>query len=226
MRILLVEDNLLTAKGLKYLLEREGYTVVVATTLAEADLKLAEFSYDLALIDITLPDGEGFDFAKKLQRQHSSCALIFLTARDDETDVVHGFELGADDYIAKPFRSRELLLRIKKRLQRSTASPDSSGVLTYFPARHEVAVAGDVVVLTALESTIFSCLWDNLDHVVPRERLLDEIYAASGKVVNNNTISVYIKRLRHKLQVPGLIETVKNTGYRLRSLTPPSRSSS
>lgn len=220
-RILLVEDDLLTAKGLQYLLERADYLVSLAPDLAGAKLRLAEGRFDLVLLDIMLPDGESFDFARELKVASPSTALIFLTAKDAEADVIAGLKLGADDYIVKPFRSRELLLRIRNHLarHRPAATGLSYGALSLNSENSEVNLGGRIIVLTALETKLLACLLEHAGHVVSRTRLLDEIYAVTGKTVTDNALTVYLKRLRQKLSTPGLIETLKTTGYRLNKLS-------
>lgn len=218
MKILLVEDNPLTAKGLQYLLEREHYDVDVASSLAEAEASLAMQTYRLVLLDVGLPDGDGFALAETLRRQ-AGTAIIFLTAKDDEADVVKGLELGAEDYITKPFRNRELLLRIQKALrpQGNVAQYLEAGNLKLNRATGEAVVDKKSVVLSAVERRLLTCLLENAGQVITRERLLDEIYDASGSLVNDNTLSVYLKRLRQKLGASVQIETIKSVGYRLRA---------
>lgn len=217
MKLLLVEDNPLTAKGLQYLLERESYTVDVANSVSEAEACLATHTYHLILLDVGLPDGDGFSLAQNI-RQTSPAPIIFLTAKDDEADVVKGLELGAEDYVTKPFRNRELLLRIQKALRpkNGLASTITVGQLTLDLAHGDIKLAGSGVALSAVERRLLTCLMENAGQIVTRERLLDEIYDASGSIVNDNTLSVYLKRLRQKLGSDVTIETVKSMGYRLR----------
>lgn len=224
-RILLVEDNPLTAKGLQYLLEREQYQITHVSSLTEARQSLAEHEYDLVLLDITLPDGDSFALAKNL-RDELLAPIIFLTARDDEADIIRGLEIGAEDYITKPFRNRELLLRVRNVLRRGQTVPTkiTVGEITYDPETLEIAVTGQELALSAVERRLLVCLLESAGRIVPRERLLDEIYDASGSIVNDNTLSVYLKRLREKLNLPGAIETVKNLGYRLRASSEPEKS--
>lgn len=214
MKLLLVEDNPLTAKGLQYLLEREQYDVDVASSLAEAEAALAMSRYRLILLDVGLPDGDGFTLAENV-RQKADMAVIFLTAKDDEADIVKGLELGAEDYITKPFRNRELLLRIQKALRPrgAQARPLQAGNLSFDVASGQAIITGKAVNLSAVERRLLICLLENAGRVVTRERLLDEIYDASGSIVNDNTLSVYLKRLRQKLGQEVVIKTVKNLGY-------------
>lgn len=224
-RILLVEDNPLTAKGLTYLLEREHYQVEVASTVESARRMISTGKYDLVLLDVTLPDGNGFDFAERLRREINDLPLIFITARDDENDVVRGLELGAEDYIAKPFRNRELVLRIRGALNRH--QPANSlrevGRFSLNSTTGEILLDQQAINLTALERQLLSCFLAAPEQIIPRERLLDEIWSTSGSIVNDNTVSVYIKRLRAKLGDAAQIETVKNLGYRLRINAPKSQ---
>lgn len=221
-RVLLVEDNLLTARGLEYLLEREKYDIHLAISVTAARAELEQEKFDLVLLDVSLPDGTGFGLARELSDQSLPAerkpAIIFLTAKDDEADVVRGLELGAEDYITKPFHNRELLLRVKKALRKT---PEN--ITRILTTKHitlnldtgETLVDGQKIELTALEIKILACLLEANGAIVTRERLMDEIWTASGSVVNDNTVSVYIKRLRQKLGDVSLIETVKNMGYKL-----------
>lgn len=217
MKLLLVEDNPLTAKGLQYLLEREGYTIDVASSMSDAEACLATHTYHLILLDVGLPDGDGFSLAETAKKA-SSAPIIFLTAKDDEADIVKGLELGAEDYITKPFRNRELLLRIQKalRTKNGLSSTLEVGKLSLDFAHSDIRLSGSSLTLSAVERRLLTCLMENAGQIVTRERLLDEIYDASGSIVNDNTLSVYLKRLRQKLGSEVAIETIKSMGYRLR----------
>lgn len=230
-RILLVEDNPLTAKGLQYLLERESYQVEVARDAKTARERLGA-DFDLVLLDVGLPDGDGFQLAKMLKTNSTAyatnasrlntiktipAAVIFLTAKDREEDIVHGLEIGADDYVVKPFHNRELLLRIQNVLRRKephVAKNLECGGMCLNPETREVMWRGEKIVLTALESQILMSLLEAPNQILTREKILDEIWSASGSIVNDNTVSVYIKRLREKLGTDTIL-TVKNLGYRL-----------
>ena len=214
-KILIVEDNPLTLKGLSYLLERESYQVDAATTSELAQDRLNINHYDLVLLDVSLPDGNGFDLARSLRESNPQVPFIFITALDDETNIVRGLELGADDYVTKPFRNRELLLRIRNALSRQgkTNTEIKIGEFALDPASGTFTVSGQAIPLTALERRLLACLMENSGRIVTRERLLDEIWDASGKTVNDNTLSVYLKRLRGKLGDPSTITTIKNVGY-------------
>lgn len=216
MRVLLVEDNLLTAKGLKFLLEHEGFEVEVATTVASALDHFPDHLYDIVLLDVSLPDGNGFDVASKLKSLAKATPIIFLTARDDEDSVVRGLELGADDYITKPFRNRELMTRIKTVLRREYKQTGliKCGDLTLNTKNASLVVRDKPVALSALEYKIIYLLMANAGQIVSRERLLDEIWDSSGNIVNDNTLTVYIKRIREKIG-DEYIKTIKGLGYKL-----------
>lgn len=215
-RVLIIEDNQLTARGLRYLLEREGYLVTTVVDLKSAKQTLATQDFELLIMDVGLPDGDSFSLVQQLQDSLKDKAIIFLTARDQEEDIIRGLELGAEDYITKPFRNRELLLRVKKALRQplGLGKKLTIGHFSLDLEAHELMIDGKIIVLTALEYRIMICLMENAGHIVTRERLLDEIYDASGRVVNDNTLSVYIKRLRQKLRPRDNISTIKNLGYR------------
>lgn len=215
-RVLIIEDNQLTARGLQYLLEREGYLVTTVVDLKSAKQTLATQDFELLIMDVGLPDGDSFSLVRQLQDSLKDKAIIFLTARDQEEDIIRGLELGAEDYITKPFRNRELLLRVKKALRQplGLGKKLTIGHFSLDLEAHELMIDGKIIVLTALEYRIMICLMENAGHIVTRERLLDEIYDASGRVVNDNTLSVYIKRLRQKLRPQDNISTIKNLGYR------------
>ncbi len=215
-RVLIIEDNQLTARGLQYLLEREGYLVTTVVDLKSAKQTLATQDFELLIMDVGLPDGDSFSLVRQLQDSLKDKAIIFLTARDQEEDIIRGLELGAEDYITKPFRNRELLLRVKKALRQplGLGKKLTIGHFSLDLEAHELMIDGKIIVLTALEYRIMICLMENAGHIVTRERLLDEIYDASGRVVNDNTLSVYIKRLRQKLRPRDNISTIKNLGYR------------
>lgn len=214
-KVLLVEDNPLTLKGLSYLLERENYRVDAAITSELACEKINSEHFDLILLDVSLPDGNGFELAQKLRENSPKTPFIFITALDDETDIVKGLELGADDYITKPFRNRELLLRIRNALGRQgkTTEMITRGEFSLDLSSGSFTVGDKIVPLTALERRLLACLMENAGRIVTRERLLDEIWDASGKTVNDNTLSVYLKRLRGKLGDSSAITTTKNVGY-------------
>ena len=213
MKILLVEDNKSTIKGLEYAFAQNGYSCEYCLSLDEA-VRKAPFNYDVAVLDIMLPDGNGFDLFKKIRR-YSDLPVIFLTAVDDEDSVVNGLELGADDYITKPFSTRELIARIKRVANKNSKKNiiTVSGV-TLDLDKSAVFENGKQLELTALEYKLLSLLMQNAGKVVTRELIFEKIWDVSGNFVNDNTLTVYIKRVRKKLDAD-IIKTVKGMGYQV-----------
>ena len=221
-RLLVVEDDRSIALGLEYSLSQEGYLPVVCGGVDEALRALKSGRFDLALLDLTLPDGSGYDLCREIKRQGDT-PVIFLTARDDEVNVVMGLDMGADDYITKPFRVREFLSRIRTVLRRAGRSPAGGpleyGTLAIYPAQGRVTRDGQDLFLTALEYRLLMTLINNEGQVLSRSQLLESIWDVSGDFVNDNTLTVYIKRLREKIepdpQNPVIIQTVRGLGYRI-----------
>ena len=213
MKILLVEDNKSIIKGLEYAFAQNGYSCEYCLSLDEA-VRKAPFNYDAAVLDIMLPDGNGFDLFKKIRR-YSDLPVIFLTAVDDEDSVVNGLELGADDYITKPFSTRELFARIKRVANKNSKKNiiTVSGV-TLDLDKSAVFENGKQLELTALEYKLLSLLMQNAGKVVTRELIFEKIWDVSGNFVNDNTLTVYIKRIRKKLDAD-IIKTVKGMGYQV-----------
>ncbi len=214
--ILLVEDSETIIMGLKYSLEQEGFKVIVSKSIEEA---LKEKEYDLALLDITLPDGNGFELFKKI-KEKNNVPVIFLTARDEEINVVKGLDLGAEDYVVKPFRLKELISRIKVALRRYDKLPENiiniKGINIDIEKR-EVKYNNKNIEFTSLEYKILMMLISNKNKLVTRDMLLDKIWDIAGNFVNDNTLSVYIKRIREKLgDTDGkIIKTIRGVGYRI-----------
>lgn len=213
MKILLVEDNKSIIKGLEYAFAQNGYSCEYCLSLDEA-VRKAPFNYDVAVLDIMLPDGNGFDLFKKIRR-YSDLPVIFLTAVDDEDSVVNGLELGADDYITKPFSTRELIARIKRVANKNSKKNiiTVSGV-TLDLDKSAVFENGKQLGLTALEYKLLSLLMQNVGRVVTRELIFEKIWDVSGNFVNDNTLTVYIKSVRKKLDAD-IIKTVKGLGYQV-----------
>ncbi len=214
MNILLVEDNKAISKGLAYSLEANGYGVTVCGTFEQAVAKSGE-DYAMAIIDIGLPDGDGFELYESI-KHICNAPVIFLTAMDDEDSIVRGFDIGADDYITKPFSTRELLARMKRILRsvEGGGSKTDIGDITIDFDKKIVSKNDCVIELTALEYRIFAMLAQNAGKTVSRESILEKIWDIAGNYVNDNTLTVYIKRIRTKLDTD-LIKTVKGIGYRL-----------
>ncbi len=219
-QIFLVEDDREIAKNLTLLLQAEGYGVVHASGQAEAAAMVEKARYDLALVDISLPDGSGFVVCTQI-RQMQKIPVIFLTASGDEASVVTGLNMGADDYVIKPFRPRELIARIQAALRKSGTSSGVTEVcgLSVDTGSGLVKKNGKEIFLSALEYRLFLIFVSNPERVITRDRLLNELWDAAGEYVNDNTLTVYIKRLREKIEEdpanPVIIRTVRGIGYRL-----------
>jgi DNA-binding response OmpR family regulator len=223
LKILLVEDDRTIALGLEYSLQQEGYTTILCHDVAGGKKALPESRYDLCLIDLTLPDGSGYELCK-LARERFDIPVIILTACDEEVNVVMGLELGADDYITKPFRVRELLARIKTVLRRYHKENASKNIIELGNIRintldAKVYKSGEEISLTALEYRLLLTFANNEGQVLTRNQLLEGIWDVAGDFVNDNTLTVYIKRLRDKLeedpQNPAVIKTVRGLGYKV-----------
>ncbi|WP_394884573.1 response regulator transcription factor [Clostridium butyricum] len=218
--IFLVEDDKVIAKNLTLLLNSEGFTVTHAPTRGDAIYMLAQNKFDLALIDISLPDGNGFTVCTEI-KEMMNIPVIFLTASGDESSVVTGLNMGADDYITKPFRPRELIARIKNALRKSESFGTNFEILGLYvdTASGIVKKNGNEVFLSALEYRLLLVFISNPKSIITRAKLLDELWDAAGEFVNDNTLTVYIKRLREKIENdpadPQIILTVRGTGYRL-----------
>lgn len=216
--ILLIEDNESILKGLVYSLEQERFKVTTAMTIKDSkNLLESNNIYNLIILDISLPDRSGFDLCKYIKSNYN-IPIIFLTAKDEEQDVVQGFDLGADDYIIKPFRTRELISRANNILRRynniQTNIITSSNIKIDLDAQR-VYKNDDEIVLTALEYKILALLFTNINQTVSREKILDKIWDIAGNYVNDNTLTVYIKRIRAKLSPNDIIKTIKGIGYRI-----------
>lgn len=219
-RIFLVEDDQTIAKNLMLLLRAEGFAVTHAQTQTDALAMLAGNPFDLALIDISLPDGNGFTICTEIKAAQN-IPVIFLTASGDEASVVTGLNIGADDYVTKPFRPRELIARIGSALRKTghiRASFEIYG-LEVDTTSGVVKKNGSEIFLSALEYRLLLVFINNPQIILTRARLLDELWDAAGEFVNDNTLTVYIKRLREKIEQdpakPRIILTVRGTGYRL-----------
>lgn len=217
MKLLLVEDNEAIILGLEYLLKEEGFSCKVARTKKEAEKAVCEESFDLILLDVTLPDGDGFALCRSFKK-NGDIPVIFLTAKEEERDVVQGFELGADDYIIKPFRNRELISRIRNVLRRCGKGNEvlSCGTLKMDTAAGKVYREGEEISLTKLEYKILHIMMRNQDRLFPREEILSQIWDVTGNFVEDNTLTVTVKRLREKIGDDGsLIKTIRGIGYRM-----------
>lgn len=219
MNVFLLEDDEAIGIGLKYSLENEGYTVTIAASVKSAFEIINKEKFALYILDLTLPDGSGYDVCKKI-KTIGDFPVIFLTAYDDEVNVVMGLELGADDYISKPFRVKELIARIKSVLRRYNR--ESKGIIKIGNVlintnKATVFKNGKEVILTAMEYKLFLILLNNRGNILSRNKLLEYIWDVEGDFVNDNTLTVYIKRLRDKIEddpsAPMIIKTIRGLGY-------------
>lgn len=217
-KILLVEDDAMIASGIKYALEMEGYEATHVTNIKDALELITKINFDLAILDMQLPDGIGFDVSDKLKT--TTTAIIFLTVVDDENNIVKAFEDGAADYVVKPFRIRELLARIKRTLanqnsKAKTASLIRIGNTEINTEAGKVFADGNSIELTALEYRLLLIFANNKGVLLSRAQILDKIWDVDGNFVEDNTLTVYVKRLREKLGEAINIETVRGIGYRV-----------
>ncbi|MEE5989355.1 MAG: response regulator transcription factor [Lachnospiraceae bacterium] len=232
MKLFLLEDDDAIGMGLKYSLEKEGYEVIHVRTKADALKALKTNSFDICILDINLPDGNGYDVCRHI-KEKEDVPVIFLTASDAEVNVVMGLEMGADDYVCKPFRINELMARIRTVLRRSGKGKDQAGSVTdgvieiknirIHTSEAKVGVVDEatgkeeMATLTALEYRLLLTFCNNRGIVMSRSQLLEDMWDVSGDFLNDNTITVYIKRLRDKIEKdpadPQIIKTVRGIGY-------------
>ena len=217
-KILLLEDDLSLINGLSFAFKKQGFELNIARTLKEADALWADGRYDLLVLDVSLPDGTGFDFCREVRRT-SGVPILFLTASDEEMDIITGLDLGGDDYITKPFGMLELISRIKAVLRRTSDNPSDyelhAGDITVNPGKHRVMVNGENVILTYKEFEMLCMLIESKGLVLSRNKLLESIwgYDFDGET---RTIDVHIRSLRSKLGESGnIIETVRGVGYKI-----------
>lgn len=218
--ILVIEDDPEIVKHLQILLKDEGFTVSSAATRKAALEEAEKNRYDLVLLDLSLPDGNGYSLCTAL-KHIDDMPVIFLTAMNDEASIVTGFDLGADDYITKPFKPMELVSRVKNVLRRRGKSPSLFEIsdLKIDTLKAEVSKRGQEILLSALEYKLLLVFLNHKGEVLSRSRLLEEIWDIAGDYVNDNTLTVYIKRLRDKIEEdpahPSVIKTVRGLGYML-----------
>ena len=226
-RILIIEDEPDIRKTLEYNISREGYKVVSASSLSEGKKQINSSDFSLILLDLMLPDGSGLNLCREIKsdKDKSPTPIIILTAKDDEVDKVVGFELGADDYVTKPFSVRELILRIKAILKRGESKKETLevqrqfGELTMDIDSHEAFVNNEQIILTALEFRLLRQLVDRRGRVQSRDQLLSDVWGYSAEV-NTRTVDTHIKRLREKLGTMGkYVQTIRGVGYKF-SRTP------
>ena len=214
MKILLVEDNIAIVKGLKYALEKNGYEFVHKASITETKKYLEEEQVDLIILDVALPDGSGFDIFEMVIRK-LNIPTIFLTAKDEEDNIVKGLNLGAEDYITKPFSTKELLARISRTLLRYKKQSVITVKDIKFDMDRMIVYKGDTQLeLTPLELKLLHLLYFNINNAVSRNVILDKIWEWTGNDVDDHTVTVYFKRIREKIK-SDIIITVKGIGYRI-----------
>ena len=221
-KILLVEDDLSLISGLSFAIKKQGYLVDVARTRSEKDRMWEEGKYDLVILDVSLPDGSGFDICRDI-RQTSKVPIMFLTAADDETDIIMGLDIGGDDYITKPFKLAVFMSRINALLRRSdnfnqTDTELNSNGITVQLLKGEVYKNNKKVELTGNEYKLLCMFMENPDQVLSPEQILNKLWDSNGDYVDTNTMTVYIRRLRKKIEDdpgrPNRILTVRCMGYK------------
>lgn len=221
-QILIVEDDRHIGEGLQFLLESEGFHAELAMSRSEGKKMLKEKSYQLLILDVNLPDGSGFTFFQEIQEKE--IPVIFLTALDEEENIVKGFNIGADEYITKPFRPRELVSRVKKvirlrGIEESGKQELTIGNVSIRLGEKMVYKNGKPLEMTALEYKILVLFFENRGRILTRNQILSHIWDESGNFVNDNTLTVYIKRLREKVEdnpnEPDIIKTVRGMGYKI-----------
>ncbi|SCJ53282.1 Transcriptional regulatory protein walR [uncultured Clostridium sp.] len=225
LKILFVEDDLPLALGMEYTLKQEGFDVVHAKNLSEARVQYKNNKFDIILLDVMLPDGTGYELCKEV-RGNSEIPIIFMTACDEEGNVVMGLDLGGDDYITKPIRVKELVSRINAVLRRRGVAPKKeennnkiiSGDITVELLKYRVYKNDKVIDLTTIEYKLLLLLIKNKGNVLERNLLLEKLWDTDGNFVDGNALTVYIKILREKVEDdiknPEYIETVRGIGYR------------
>lgn len=221
-RILLVEDDLSLINGLSFAVRKQGYALDVARTRSEEDSLWEDGKYDLIILDVSLPDGSGFDICRDIRRT-SKMPIMFLTAADDETDIIMGLDMGGDDYITKPFKLAVFMSRINALLRRSDNfnqddTEMSSNGVTIQLLKGEVYKNDEKLELTGNEYKLLRLLMENPDQVLAPEQILNNLWDCDEKYVDNNTLTVYIRRLRTKIEddpgKPNRIVTVRRMGYK------------
>lgn len=223
-KILLLEDDISLVDGLKYSLKRNGYDVELVRTVEEAMSCLPEIgAYDLLILDITLPDGTGFEVCEKVRKEGKQIPIIFLTASDEEVNIIRGLDSGGDDYVTKPFKLGELCSRIRALLRRTGISNQNNhtvmecGDISIDLLGSRVLLRGKTLDLTSAEYRLICLLVRNVNRVTTRSTILNELWDSTGDFVDGNTLSVYVRRLREKIEVdpshPEHLITVRGFGY-------------
>ncbi len=221
-KILLLEDDLSLLNGLSFAFQKQGFALETARTVKEADALWTDGAYDLLVLDVSLPDGSGFEFCKRV-RQTSKVPIIFLTASDEETSIIMGLDMGGDDYITKPFKLGVLVSRINALLRRakdfdSAATELHSNGIRVFLLQGQAYKNGELLDLTAGEYKLLCLFMQNPNTVLSKERILDRLWDCEGNYIDSSTLTVYIRRLRIKVEdnpgEPQMLLTVRRMGYK------------
>lgn len=221
-KILLLEDDLSLVNGLTFAFQKQGYELDVAQTIVGANTLWADGKYDLLVLDVSLPDGTGFEFCKKV-RQVSKVPIIFLTASDEEMNIIMGLDIGGDDYITKPFKLGVLVSRINALLRRtkdfgSVGTELQSNGIKVLLLQGQAFKNGELLDLTAAEYKLLCLFMKNPNMVLTKEQILDKLWDCEGNYIDSNTLTVYIRRLRMKIEdnpsEPQMLLTVRRMGYK------------
>lgn len=218
--ILMVEDDFSLGMGIKFALEKENYRVIHAKSKKEAEAEILKNSFDLALLDITLPDGNGYELFTNIQKVQD-IPVIFLTALDEEVNIVTGLDMGADDYITKPFKLRELISRINAVLRRTSVRENkntlTSGDLVLYPDKMKIYKNAVEIDVTKTEYKVLNYFMKNGQQILSKEQLLEHLWDIEGNYIDQNTLAVYMRRIREKIEDnpsrPDYIQTVRGVGY-------------
>lgn len=221
-KILLLEDDLSLVNGLSYALKKQGYDLDIARSVREANAEWADGKYDLLILDVSLPDGSGFDFCEKV-RLISKVPIIFLTAFDEETDIVMGLDMGGDDYITKPFKLGVLISRINALLRRAkhfetTETELASNGIRVLLLQGQAYKRQKPLDLTAVEYRLLCLFMQHPNQILTKETILDKLWDHEGDYIDENTLNVYIRRLRLKIEEepgnPQMVLTIRRMGYK------------
>ncbi|HCL4445240.1 response regulator transcription factor [Clostridium botulinum] len=218
--ILLVEDNMSLNRGIQFSLMKEGYNVIATDSMKESQQKLNKEKVDLIILDINLPDGNGFDYCLDI-RKTSNIPIIFLTSLDSEIDVVNGLDMGADDYITKPFRLRELISRVNAIIRRTSNDCDfniiQSKDIFFYINEMKIEKHGKEIFLSKTELKLLQYFMKNYQKILSKEQIIESLWNIDGEFINENTVAVNIRRIREKIEEvpskPEYIQTIRGIGY-------------
>ena len=220
MRIFLLEDDMSLQRGIELKLRKERHEVVCADRISRAHQEICK-SFDMAILDLNLPDGSGMDICLELRKKSTVPYILILTSNDAETDIVTGYEIGADDYMTKPFSLSVLLSKVNA-VQRRSEQTEPTKILIFDTAKQTVEVRGKIISLTRNEWRLLYVLWQNIGYTLTKEKLLESLWDIDGEFVDENTLAVNVRRLREKVEenpsAPVIIENVRRVGYKMNRL--------